>query len=873
MKFHGRKTALACLLALSVFACSDDGSSDSAGKSAEHLSRADSYFQQGQYKAATIEIKNALQANENNLDAHILLANVYYQQGNHKLSVEVLNSLPSRGVESDLLLAKNYLEMGKANSVLTVLNDSPHAAALRNSTDANLIKVRALITSNNIEKAKSEIAALEPKLTAPSDFAQLELAKSSIYAKAGEDQMQLDALNKAIKLDENNVDARLMLARYYYQRDKLEAAEDQLSQALFSLPNTDGMTLKRLHILKSLVATLSKLGRSSEAMVYSQLIADANPKTQELEAEFQKVLDALKNNDIDGANEILEKLYSSNPNQIMGSLLGIIRYQQGDFQAAADLFDQSIDPETASSATLEVFAATELRLNRPDEALRAIELNIRDNSDNPKLLSLYGIALLFSGEKTKATEVMKAALELDPTMVRTSIALADAYNGSQQPKLALAQLEKAYKHSPADTMLQARLIQQYDVLELTSERSKLVEKLANSDSIESQSMAGLALLKTDPKKAQTVIDNAYQADPNSNYTINAKLMAAIQSRNSDSILEFSEKLLKLDENNILALRAAASAKEQISGSDSALQYLSDLSKKSINCWAADFLISQHYMNTYDYKSAIPPGEAALTRSSFNTATSNYMVKLYHAAATTELKAGNSDQSKQYVMDALQIAPNDPVSLHILVNAELIADNLNQAKKISKQVEEQASNPYISLLIKGDIENHEGKTEEAILHYLDAWNMRPNDSLAKTIWSNLSDQTSITRPQFLIAWEQKLPQSFEAATLKGIYYQQKGQPAKAVTSYKKSLELNPNQPVTLNNLAWIYFEKGDMANATKHSEQAYNLAPENPAVIDTYAWVMYKDGKIKEAKALIEKALKLAPDNKEIEAHFQEISSK
>ena len=65
----------------------------------------------------------------------------------------------------------------------------------------------------------------------------------------------------------------------------------------------------------------------------------------------------------------------------------------------------------------------------------------------------------------------------------------------------------------------------------------------------------------------------------------------------------------------------------------------------------------------------------------------------------------------------------------------------------------------------------------------------------------------------------------------------------------------------------------MATATKHSEQAYKLAPENPAVIDTYAWVIYKDGKIKEAKALIEKALKLAPDNKEIEAHFQEISSK
>ncbi|MDY6918974.1 MAG: tetratricopeptide repeat protein [Pseudomonadota bacterium] len=865
-----RHTLCLILLSLSVLACSDQSAEQSPEKSAEFLARAESYFQQAQYKVAIIEVKNALQEDRGNLAAYNLLADIYFQQGNHRASIGVLESLPTTNAESDLLLARNHMALGKANSALSTLRAAYADNKLTDSIAAQTLEAKALVITNDLTAAENLLGKLATRAKLPQELAEVELTKAMLAAKKNEDKQQLAALERAVKLDEGNIDALVMLARYHFNHDQLESAEDLLSQALFQLPSADGMTLQRLQILKAMVATLSRQGRSAEAMVYSKLIAEANPKAQELEVEFQQALEALQSGDLDAANEKLEQLYASNPNQILGSLLGLVRYSQGDFLEASELFQKSIDPETASSQALAVFAETQLRLAKPDAALKAIEMNIRDNSDNPDLLSLYGLALMFSGEQQRSGEVMRAALKLDPTLTRTRLALADLHNRQGEPEAALQQLQQAYEQAPDDLATQTKLLQQYQALSMPQARRQLVNELAAKPAVASQALAGMALLETDPERAEQVIAKAYAKDPTSQYTQNARLISAMQQQDYSAIQRYAEQILKREPNNLLALGAVASALSNAEDQQAALAYLTAYSEASVNHWSADLLLSQYYSRSGDLEQAIPLGESALSRSSFNPTATTNMLRLYQAAASSNLRAGDATAAKQHLLNALQLEPENGQILHLLVNAELAGDNLAQAQKIADQVEETAGNEYISLLIRGDIDKHQGNQQAAVLQYLDAWRLQSNDRLAKVIWSNLEPGSGITREEFLAQWQETLPNSFEALTLKGIQLQQRKQEQQALETYSRSLQLNPNQPIVLNNVAWIRLERGQTREALETAEQAYRLAPKNPAIIDTYAWILFKNGDRAGARSLMEKAVKLAPDNEDIAAHYREI---
>lgn len=864
------KAAFFCLLMLTISACSDNEEQQQTNKSAEYLARAESYFNQGQYKVAIIEIKNSLQADNNNIEAYNLLASTYFEQGKHRQSIALLNTLPEKNSESTLLLAKNYIILGKAKSTLETLQAAFDKGQLNDNFEAKLIEVKALVILNEISASQKRMKTLHSLAQTSEQQSDAALAQAMIYAKSNKRTQQLTELEKALKLNENNIEALLMLARYKFNNDDLEAAEDYLSQALFTLPSTDSMTLQRLQVLRAMVATLSKQGRSSEAMIYSKLIAEANPRAQELEAEFQEAVDAIKAGDITTASTILENLYSSNPNQTMGAMLGMIKYSKGDFRAASELFGNSIDPETASDQALLAYAATELQMRNPEQAIQAIESNIREKADSPKLLSLYGLALLFNGDTQKAIEVMKAALDLAPDMSKTRLALADALNRTGDKQEALKELEQAFQYAPDDITIQARLLSHYEALKETAKINSLVDKLSTSKNPQSRALAGLTLLNSEPDRARQIIDDAYSALPTNNYTINAKLIESIKRNSPADIIRYSNELLEQEPNHIFALSSAASVKAKTGGDSGALSYLTEKAEESVNSWAPDYLMSRHYARNFNFDKAIVHGEAALTRSTFNQTISRYMVELYKSAATDRLRSGKPGDAKKLLMDALQVSPADASVFHLLVGVELTEDNLTQAKKIAAQADSESQDPYVSHLISGDIKKHENLIEEAILHYLDAWRMRPSDQLAKLIWSNLSDETSVKRMEFLDEWEKQIPGSYEASTLRAIRYQQTNQNDRALAQYKKSLELNPNQPIALNNLAWLLYENSKMNEAMFYAEKAKSLTPENPAILDTYALVAHKSGKLDEAKAAISKAHQLAPDNADIQKHYDDI---
>ncbi len=86
-------------------------------------------------------------------------------------------------------------------------------------------------------------------------------------------------------------------------------------------------------------------------------------------------------------------------------------------------------------------------------------------------------------------------------------------------------------------------------------------------------------------------------------------------------------------------------------------------------------------------------------------------------------------------------------------------------------------------------------------------------------------------------------------------QQKAAPDSIGTYYEKSLELNPENDLAMNNYAyWLATSGGDLMRAKELIAKAVVFEPGSATYYDTYAWVCYMLGELQDAKRYIDMAI-------------------
>ena len=99
-------------------------------------------------------------------------------------------------------------------------------------------------------------------------------------------------------------------------------------------------------------------------------------------------------------------------------------------------------------------------------------------------------------------------------------------------------------------------------------------------------------------------------------------------------------------------------------------------------------------------------------------------------------------------------------------------------------------------------------------------------------------------------------------LMGELYESKQNWEKAKESYQKALEIQPDNPLASNNLAYAMVQSGGNVDvALSLAQTARRGMPDSPNAADTLGWVYYQKGDYKSAIDLFQEALKLANKNK------------
>ena len=101
----------------------------------------------------------------------------------------------------------------------------------------------------------------------------------------------------------------------------------------------------------------------------------------------------------------------------------------------------------------------------------------------------------------------------------------------------------------------------------------------------------------------------------------------------------------------------------------------------------------------------------------------------------------------------------------------------------------------------------------------------------------------------------------------VMYEQSGEFDKAIARYRRLLELTPDKPLFLNNLAYaLAVRKNSVEEALPLAEKANALGKGNPNIQDTLGWIYFLQGNKEKALPLLEEAVKQDPNNAEMNLH-------
>jgi tetratricopeptide (TPR) repeat protein len=182
-------------------------------------------------------------------------------------------------------------------------------------------------------------------------------------------------------------------------------------------------------------------------------------------------------------------------------------------------------------------------------------------------------------------------------------------------------------------------------------------------------------------------------------------------------------------------------------------------------------------------------------------------------------------------------PNN-AGFHIIVGRLLFEQKKDAAGaevEFKRAVELDKSNVE-ALVSLGRVQTEQGKTDQALQTYLDAAKNNPRE----TVFSLLA----------------------------GGIYESKQEWDRAKQVYQRVLEVQPDNPLASNNLAYVMLQQGGNVDvALAMAQTARRQLPDNASSADTLGWAYYHKGIYSSAINLFKEAVKKDPDNATYNYHL------
>jgi tetratricopeptide (TPR) repeat protein len=685
------------------------------------------------------------------------------------------------------------------------------------------------------------------------------------YSAEGKYREAVIQFSNALKVDKNYPDAHYELSQAYAHLGQFNGAYAELSRTV-SLQPTNYKA--RIDLGNLLLAG----GKTDDAEKQGFVVVAAEPNNPDVHALFSAI--ARRRGNMDIALEELHRALALDPNRAaFHEDLAILESSDSDKTSAVeDELKKSValDPKSVNAKLLlAAFYAKNSRWPEAEQASRdAIATDPKSLPARVRLAEVF----LKEGNQAKAEEVFRQAsqdLADNPQGVRI---LADYYAGSGQIDKARTEFSSLAAKYPKSVSVQKGyvrvLLEQKDYWTAQKVVAELMKK--NAKDPEVAGLNGIVLLNSGkPSDAVNALQNAVKESPKDGLLQYWLGKAALAKGDIDLAEKSMREAVTLNPSRLNAEEELA----LIAAQRGDMLTLSDVANKTIAA-APQFPGGYVWRAMVEMKHNTPDKAEADLQTAINKAPQS--PQAYLLLGKLRFSQKRYPEGVSLMEQTLQRDPDSVEAMLVLINYYIQEKQPEKAvARLNAQINKSPKiSGYYDLLTQLQI--HDKKLDQAAATAQKAIQLNPGDGEAVVLFARVQ----VARGQTASAigtWEQWAnahPNDAGAYATLGVLEESRGDTGKAEAYYKKALQIQPQQPLAANNLAYRMLENGENVDvALSLAQTARRGMPNSPSTADTLAWAYYYKGTYSFARDLLEDALKADQDSASMQYHLGMVYAK
>jgi putative PEP-CTERM system TPR-repeat lipoprotein len=865
------------------------------GDSPEKLmASAEDFLQKRDYNAATIQLKTVLQSQPENARARYMLGTTLMAVADWpSAEKELRKALEYRYPDEKLpaLIAQTLRYQGKQKDLLSEFEGkslSDQAAQASLLTEIGYAQAETGQTTKAKATFESALAA-NPK----AHDARVGLARIALGERRPDEARAM--VEEVLAQDPDVTDALLLKGELLAGTDP-KAAIDTLKRAQAAAP-------WQFMAANNLVTLQASQGDFEGAAKSVETFRKASPQSP-FGVYLQTLLDYRRGNLAQARENLLQVLKIAPDMPMVLLLAGGIEFDSRNYPQAAEHLRRVVAAQPRDPRPRATLAAAYLRSGDVDRAEEALAPLLGLENPGPTVLALAGEIALAKGEATRAAQFYERAAAKSEDNLAVKTRLAQTHMATGQFDRGIAELEALAASDPkktqADLALIAGLLRRGQFDKALSAIDKLALKLPESP-VPFQ-LRGLAFTgRKDLPKARENFERALQIQ--ADYMPAAIQLARLDlgEKKTEAAMSRFRKVLEKSPNNVAAMLALAGIQSGTNApKDETRATLEKAVRTDPTSVDARLALTTFHLVNSDPKVALdsaqqgaaafpnsPPAIEQLGLAQQKAGDFNQALASFNKLATllpdkagpymriAQLHVSNKDTTAAVAAleKAATVEPTNPQPVEMAAQVLVGAGQSEKALQVAKRFQrEQPANAF-GYILEGRIHLSQKRFADAEAPLRKGHAIAKSGPTAVLVAQSLFDGgKEADGIAFCNSWLAEHPKDTfvlayvaNRALLRSDY-------AAAAQRYRAALEVDPDNVLFLNNLAWAAGKLGD-PKAIGYAKRALELAPESAAVQDTLGALLLERGDTALALELLRKATTAAPKQPGIRLNYAKALAK
>ncbi|MBO9490498.1 PEP-CTERM system TPR-repeat protein PrsT [Endozoicomonas sp. G2_1] len=550
---------------------------------------------------------------------------------------------------------------------------------------------------------------------------------------------------------------------------------------------------------------------------------------------------------------------------IVKRLIAELQWRLGYEADAVNTYQQLAEVGNVDSSMLIAVSQELIKKGKQDTGKNLLDAAILLNSEDFSDLQQQALTKFSLDEIEAGIKLLEQSLALNPSAIEVETQLANAYLSNTQITKAqniANKWEQEEQYRIKGLLFSARIQQTLEQHDNAKKILTQVLKESPNNVLAMYLLAVYANAEENFRQAFEYYSKIISANPN--FSPGMKAILAFVNKNKEFQTEFekfykAEIAKKPDAQGLkIGLSYFYSTEKRF---DEALTLLEAIKTSAKPAEGVDLLIGDIFAAKGDNKSAIVYYESVLKSNPDSVLAHSKLVTMFE-------REKNIDNALTQVNNALQYHP-DHIGFKLFKANYMSRLNRVPPNSLLSELQESsiAKEHWLLASTLGNLAFSKNDMEAASRYYRKAYGDNRSDysviQLSRSVARTEGVSASI---DVLKAHLNRVGSSAPVLAMLANAYMYESKYELAERVYLDILELEPEQLLSLNNLAFIHVERNDKNQAIHYAERAFKKAPNNPSILDTYGQALLLNNKAEQALVSFEKALSINGENNDFSLH-------